>query len=162
MSDTATPTQAILSLGSNMGDREGWLAFARKRLDAHEAVTVTRASRIIETDPVDVPEPYRTQRYLNQILILRTTLTADALSTLIHALEDEAGRRRGKVRNLPRTLDIDLIAFGNVIRTDPVLTLPHPRAKERLFVLQPLAELLPGYRFPDDPSVTVTDLLARF
>ena len=85
-----------------------------------------------------------------------------AIESLLRDLEDEAGRRRGKVRNLPRTLDIDLIAFGNVTRTDPVLTLPHPRAKERLFVLQPLAELLPGYRFPDDPSVTVTDLLARF
>ena len=131
MSDTATPTQAILSLGSNMGDREGWLAFARRRLDAHDAVTVTRASRIIETEPVDVPEPYRTRRYLNQILILQTTLTPDALSTFIHALEDEAGRRRGAVRNLPRTLDIDLIAFGSVIRSDPGLTLPHPRAKKK-------------------------------
>ena len=155
------PIQAILSLGSSEGDRAGWLAFARDRLAEHSQIRLTGISPVIETDPIGAPAAYRSQKYLNQVLVAETTLSADALSSLIHRIEADAGRKRGPIRNMPRTLDIDLIAFGDRIQQDPALTLPHPRAKARRFVLEPLAALLPDYTFPDDPSTTVSQLLAR-
>lgn len=152
-------TKVILSLGSNRGDREAWLAFARSRLTFFPHTELFLASPIHQTDPVDVPEEYRDCLYLNQVIQVSTTLPPRAFSDFVHAIEQEAGRKRGPVRNTPRTLDIDIIAFGDLQQNDPELILPHPRSKERRFVLEPLSEILPDYRFPDAPNQSLAELL---
>lgn len=152
-------TKVILSLGSNQGDRKAWLAFARSRLTFFPHTQLLLASPIHETDPVDVPEEFRECLYLNQVIQVSTTLPPHSFSDFVHAIEQEAGRKRGPVRNTPRTLDIDIIAFGDIQQDDPELILPHPRAKERRFVLEPLAEILPDYRFPDLPNRSLAELL---
>lgn len=152
-------TKVILSLGSNRGDREAWLAFARSRLTFFPHTELLLASPIHQTDPVDVPEEYRDCLYLNQVIQVSTTLPSRAFSDFVHAIEQEAGRKRGRVRNTPRTLDIDIIAFGDLQQNDPELILPHPRGKERRFVLEPLSEILPDYRFPGAPNQSLAELL---
>ena len=99
-----------------------------------------RASAVIETTPVDVPPEYADLAFLNQVLVLWTTLKPYDFSRRMHAVEDRLGRVR-TVRNGPRTIDVDLIAFGGLVNDDPALTLPHPRAHLRDFVMRPLAEL---------------------
>ena len=152
-------TTAVLSLGSNQGDREGWLSFARKRLETPHCRLVA-ASRIRETEPVGTPEEFKELTYLNQAVIAETDLSADAFSDFIHGIEAAAGRVRTGRRNTPRTLDIDIITFGDLVQQKPELTLPHPRARQRRFVMEPLAELCPGFRFPDAPGKTASEILA--
>ena len=150
--------EAVLSLGSNEGDRLSWLACARAALAAEKAFAVRACSPVYETDPVEVPEAFAQQRYLNQIVIVETALEPQVFSRLMHAIEQRLGRTRGPERNLPRTLDIDIITFGDIRSTDPELTLPHPRAGTRRFVLQPLADLRPEARLPGDAR-TVSERL---
>ena len=95
---------------------------------------------MIETEPVDVPPEFAHLKFLNQVLVLETALDAHDFSRRMHAIEDDLGRVR-TVRNGPRTIDVDLIDFGGQVSTDPEMTLPHPRAHERDFVMRPLAEL---------------------
>ncbi|MBQ9431871.1 MAG: 2-amino-4-hydroxy-6-hydroxymethyldihydropteridine diphosphokinase [Kiritimatiellae bacterium] len=154
-------TAAVIALGSNLGERQDWLAFAADRLSAAPEVRIVKRSGIFETDPVGVPEQFKNRKFLNQVLMVETGLDAAAFSRLVHRIEDEAGRKRGPVRNSPRTLDVDIITFGGLISSDPELTLPHPRAKQRVFVLEPLAQIAPDFRFPDEPDVTVTQLLEK-
>ncbi|HQL51115.1 MAG TPA: 2-amino-4-hydroxy-6-hydroxymethyldihydropteridine diphosphokinase [Kiritimatiellia bacterium] len=142
--------ESVLSLGSNEGDRLAWLVRARAALTAETALTMQACSPVYETDPVGVPDAFTQQRYLNQIVIVETDLSPQVFSQLIHTIEHRLGRTRGTERNLPRTLDIDIITFGDVRSTDPNLTLPHPRAGTRRFVLQPLADLRPDARLPGD------------
>ena len=78
-----------------------------------------------------------------------TALEAHDFLRRLQAIETAQGRVRGPVRNVPRTIDLDLIAFGDLVLDEPELTLPHPRARQRAFVLEPLAEVLPGFRWPD-------------
>ena len=99
------------------------------------------ASRVIETKGVDVPEEFCDRDFLNQILILESSLPPLEFSRRMHAIEDRLGRVR-TVKNGPRTIDIDLIKFGEVRMESEELTLPHPRAKERAFVMEPLKELI--------------------
>ena len=101
---------------------------------------------------------FSSQLYLNSVVIVETRLAPAALSDATHAIEASLGRVRGDMPNLPRTLDIDIIAIDNLILDSPSLTLPHPRACIRRFVLQPLADLRPDYRLPGEPR-TVADLL---
>lgn len=152
------PVEAILSLGSNMGDRLEWLQRARDALNALPGVRLLACSPIYETEPVDVPDAFAGQLYLNQVVIVETTLDAESFSSAIHTIEHQLGRERGSEQNLPRTIDIDIIAFGSLRSDAPHLTLPHPRAHTRRFVLQPLADLCPGFILPGG-SLTVTELL---
>ena len=153
-------TDAILSLGSNQGDRSAWLAFGVRVLAAHPRVRLTDVSPVYKTEPVDVPDVYAKAWYFNQVVICETDLDVQTFSAFMHRIEQDAGRRRGDTLNLPRTLDIDLIAFGGLCMETPELTLPHPRAKQRRFVLQPLADLRPDYRFPGDGE-SVCEKLAK-
>jgi 2-amino-4-hydroxy-6-hydroxymethyldihydropteridine diphosphokinase len=98
------------------------------------------AGCVIETEPEEVPAQYAELRFLNQIALFRTTLGVREFSRLMHAVEDELGRVR-TVRNGPRTIDLDLIDFDGMRIDEPGLTLPHPRAKARAFVMRPMAEL---------------------
>lgn len=132
--------RAVVSLGSNIGDRAAHLKRAVELLSVLPETKFVKASGIIETEPVDVPEEFSGMKFLNQAAVFETNLSPYEFSDRMHAIEDDMGRVR-LVRNGPRTIDIDLIDFGGVEMNDPDLILPHPRAKERDFVLVPLAEL---------------------
>lgn len=126
-----------LGLGSNLGDREGNIAAAVARLAAWLGVTVERVSSLYETAPVgytDQPD------FLNAVVGVRTTLTPLELLAACLAVERELGRER-KIRWGPRTIDIDVLFYDDVVLDTAELTLPHPRFHERCFVLVPLAEI---------------------
>jgi 2-amino-4-hydroxy-6-hydroxymethyldihydropteridine diphosphokinase len=132
-----------LSLGSNVGDREGNLRKAVERL-ASDDVRVLRRSRIYETEPVD----YEDQAwFLNQVVEADTALFPMQLLTRIGRVEHELGRVRTR-RNGPRTIDIDIVLYAAAVVNTPRLEIPHPRMAERRFVLVPLAELAPKLRHP--------------
>ncbi len=142
-------TQAVVSLGTNIEPRERRLADARAAIDALPGTRLVKASSVRETEPVDVPEGFRDQRFLNQVVVCETALEAHDFLHRLQTIETAQGRVRGPVRNMPRTIDLDLITFGGLVLDEPELTLPHPRARQRAFVLEPLAEVLPGFRWPD-------------
>ena len=131
---------AIVSLGSNIEPRAEYLKRAITALSALPETTFVRASSVLETEPVDVPSEFAELKFFNQAAIFETKLDVFDFSRRMHAIEDDLGRVR-TVRNGPRTIDIDLIDFGGQVINTPELTLPHPRAKDRAFVLEPLREL---------------------
>ena len=132
--------RAIVSLGSNIEPRADYLARATAALSSLPDTHFCRASSVIETEPVDVPKEFAAQKFLNQIVVLETSLDALTFSRYMHEIEASLGRIR-TIPNGPRTIDIDLIDFSGQKLSTPELTLPHPRAAQRDFVLRPLAEL---------------------
>ena len=134
-------TRAALALGANLGDPRSTLRAAVAGLSAHPDVTVDRVSSLWRTAAVGGPEQ---PDYLNAVVLVDTDLDARALLDLAHELEDAAGRVR-EVRWGPRTLDVDLLAVGDERSDDLELSLPHPRAHERRFVLDPWAEVEPEF-----------------
>jgi len=132
--------RVIVSLGSNIEPRAEYLEKARAALSALPCTHLQQASSVIETEPVDVPPEFASVKFLNQVLVFETALEPHDFSRRMHAIEDRLGRVR-TVRNGPRTIDIDLIDFNGLVSDEPELILPHPRAKERDFVMCPLAEL---------------------
>jgi 2-amino-4-hydroxy-6-hydroxymethyldihydropteridine diphosphokinase len=149
-------TRSYVGLGSNLGDREAQLVGARAALAATPGVSVVAASRLYETEPVGPPQG----RYLNAVVGLDSALAAHALLKRLLELEQAAGRRRGSERNAPRTLDLDLLLFGDACIETPELSLPHPRLHERAFVLAPLAEIAADVVHPR-LHVRVRDLAER-
>ena len=133
-------TRAVVSFGSNLGRREENLAKALAALSSMPGTSLEKASSVIETEPVDVPEEFAGLKFLNQAAVFMTSLSAEEFSRRMHTIEDAMGRVR-TVKNGPRTIDIDLIDFGGIVMDTPDLTLPHPRAAERDFVRIPLVEL---------------------
>lgn len=138
--------RAILSLGSNLGDRAAHLEAAARRLAASEGITLVAASSNYETAPVGVSA--RQPDYLNQVLVLETDLPPEELLLVCRNLERERGRTADHQPLRPRTLDIDLITYGASITASPSLVLPHPRYHQRRFVLLPLAEVQPDFKDP--------------
>lgn len=132
--------RAIVSLGSNIEPRADHLSRALAALAALPQTRFVAASSVAETEPVDVPPEFASLRFLNQVAIFETELDPQDFSCRMHRIEDDLGRVR-TVRNGPRTIDLDLIDFGGMTLSSPGLTLPHPRACERGFVMRPLAEL---------------------
>ena len=132
--------RAIVSLGSNLGDREGNLFRAIELLSKMPDTALVAKSSVLETEPVDVPQEFEDLKFLNQVAIFESSLAAEEFSRRMHAIEDALGRVR-TLRNGPRTIDIDLIDYGGIVMDTPELTLPHPRAKERDFVMLPLKEI---------------------
>lgn len=145
-------TRAIVSLGSNIEPRTKRLADAVAALANIPLTRVVKVSTCRETEPVDVPEEFRGQMFVNQIAVCETALEAHDFLHHLQAIETEQGRTRGPVRNTPRTIDLDLIAFGTLVVADAELTLPHPRARQRAFVLEPLSEVLPEFKWPDSQN----------
>ncbi|GAA4366358.1 2-amino-4-hydroxy-6-hydroxymethyldihydropteridine diphosphokinase [Paeniglutamicibacter cryotolerans] len=136
----STPVRSVLALGSNLGEREGILEQAVADLSAHPLVRLVRSSPIVATKsvggPADSPD------YLNMVIEVETGL--EPLALLAHCQDIEQRHDRVRVvRWGPRTLDVDVITYGDTTSEDPVLTLPHPRAAGRAFVLQPWAWMDP-------------------
>jgi 2-amino-4-hydroxy-6-hydroxymethyldihydropteridine diphosphokinase len=144
-----------LSLGSNVGDREKHLARALERLDS-SGVRVLRASALYETEPRDVPDqPW----FLNQVVEAETGLFPMQLLQQTQKLERALGRVRTRPKG-PRTIDIDILLYGDTILSTPGLEIPHQRMAERRFVLEPLAELAPELHHPRT-GATVSEMLAQ-
>ena len=138
-------TRAYVGLGSNLGDREHMIWGAVHMLAFNPDVDVVAVSTLRETDPVgylDQPP------FLNAAAALETTLSPRALLELLLVVERELGRTRDGPRFGPRTIDLDLLLYGDETVDEPGLTVPHPRLHERVFALEPLAELDPGLAVP--------------
>ena len=133
--------RVVLAFGSNLEPRRAHLDRARAAVERFPGTRLVAASEIEETEPVDVPEAFRNLRFLNQVALVETDLAPEDFSERMHRVEDELGRVR-TVRNGPRTIDIDLIDFDGLVRDDPALTLPHPRAMARAFVREPWKALI--------------------
>jgi 2-amino-4-hydroxy-6-hydroxymethyldihydropteridine diphosphokinase len=146
-------TRAFVGLGSNLGERETTLRAAIGRLRTIPNVEVRRISTLRDTEPVGyVDQP----RFLNGVVELETTLSARALLGVLLELERAFGRdRRTGPPMGPRTLDLDLLLYGDATIDEPLLEVPHPRLQERRFVLEPLAELDPDLEVPGQGSVQV-------
>jgi len=139
MSDELVQRPVVLALGSNLGDRMANLRLGVAVLDG-EGIAATAISGVFETTPVGGPDQ---DNYLNAVLLAESTLSAQQVLTRCAAAESAAGRVR-MVRWGPRTLDVDIITYDDEIRTEPDLTLPHPRAHERAFVLAPWLDVDPS------------------
>jgi len=147
-------TIAYIALGANLGDRLQTLRAAVR--DLAEVESIEAISSVYETDPVGYADQ---PAYLNAVVAIDTALTAEGLLDTLLSVE----RAHGRVRtfpNAPRTLDLDLLLFGDEVRQSERLTIPHPRMQERAFVLVPLNEIAPDIVVPK-LNTTVADLLAR-
>ncbi|MCK5891999.1 MAG: 2-amino-4-hydroxy-6-hydroxymethyldihydropteridine diphosphokinase [Aeromicrobium sp.] len=144
--------QAVLAIGSNLGDRHARLQGAVSALEDTPEVQVVAISSVYETEPVGAPAG--SDKFLNAVVLIDTTLTVHTLLDRALAIEDAFGRERDEA-NAPRTLDVDVIVVGERVAADEQLQLPHPRAHERGFVLVPWLEIdpegqIPGHGFVAD------------
>ena len=145
-SGAARPVRAVVAFGSNLEPRRETIDRALALLAELPGTRLVKTSPVVETEPVDVPERYRHLKFLNGAALFETTLAPLDFSRRMHAIEEALGRVRTE-RNGPRTIDLDLIVFGEVVMNTPELILPHPRARFRPFVTGPMAEL--GLTIPD-------------
>lgn len=148
--------RVVVALGSNLGERLAALQGAIEALADTPDFFLTGVSPVYETEPVDSPEG--SGPYLNAVVLADTTLPAARLMERALAVEDAFDRERSEVRNAPRTLDVDLIVVGDRRSDHDFLRLPHPRAHQRAFVLQPWHDLEPDAVFPG--LGPIADLLA--
>jgi len=144
-----------VALGSNIGDRRAHLDFAVSRLET--VLSNLRVSSYRDTDPVDVPGVQ--SLFLNAAAAGETGVSARELLGILLAIEREGGRER-PFPGAARTLDLDLVLYGDLVTGEPELTVPHPRFRERRFVLEPLAEVAPDLIDPVT-GLSVRALLAR-
>ena len=143
-------TPAYVGLGANLGDRESTVRAAVEALGAEDGIEVVAVSTLRETEPVGVGDQ---PRFLNGAVGLETSLGVRDLLERLLAIEQRFGRVRVPGEHAPRTLDLDLLLYGDETIAEPGLTVPHPRLHERRFVLEPLAELAPGLAVPGRGSV---------
>jgi 2-amino-4-hydroxy-6-hydroxymethyldihydropteridine diphosphokinase len=150
-------TRAYIGLGSNLGDREATLRAAVDELGATPGVDVVVVSTLVDTEPVGyLDQP----RFLNGVAVLETSLGARGLLGALLAIEARFGRDRAAVpAQGPRTLDLDLLLYGDAEIDEEGLRIPHPRLHERAFVLGPLQEVAPGLEVPGMGAVEA--ILAR-
>jgi 2-amino-4-hydroxy-6-hydroxymethyldihydropteridine diphosphokinase len=147
--------QAVLAIGSNLGDRIDKLQGGVSALEDTPEVTIVSISSVYETDPVGGPDT--SGKFLNAVVLIDTTLTVHTLLDRALAIEDAFGRERSEP-GAPRTLDVDVIVVGSRVADDEQLVLPHPRAHERGFVLVPWLEIDPEGEIPGKGFVA--DLIA--
>ena len=148
-------TRAYIGLGANLGRREETLDEALRLLGETDGLRIVARSELRETEPVGVVDQ---PLFLNGAAAVDTELSPRALLDALLAVERRLGRVRGGRRWSPRTIDLDLLLYGDQVLDEPGLRVPHPRLHERRFVLEPLAELDPGLVVPG--SARVSDLLA--
>lgn len=138
--------KTYLGLGSNLGDRRRWLKFGLDNIDG-----VQKVSSVYETEPIGGPEQ---DNFYNIVVEVDTQLEPEALLNSVLAVEQLAGRKR-LVKNGPRTLDIDILLYGDQKIDEPNLIVPHPRMSERNFVIVPLLEIYPAYPLKPVPQGAV-------
>jgi 2-amino-4-hydroxy-6-hydroxymethyldihydropteridine diphosphokinase len=138
-------TRAYVGVGTNLGDRAAMLRAAIEQLRGEPAVAVVAVSSVRETDPVGIADQ---PRFLNAAVALETELSARELLGLLLGIERRLGRTRAGPRFGPRTIDLDLLVYGDAQIDEPGLEVPHPRLHERLFALEPLVDLDPGLVVP--------------
>ena len=143
-------TRAYVGLGANLGDREETLLAAVDALASEDGIDVVAVSTFRDTEPVGVGDQ---PRFLNGVVALDTTLGARELLERLLAIEQRFGRVRVAGEHGPRTIDLDLLLFGDERMEEPGLLVPHPRLHERRFVLEPLVELDPGLVVPGRGTV---------
>lgn len=157
--DNNQKTEAAIGFGSNMGNRMAHLREALARLLKLDGVKLLCNSGVYETEPVDVPDEFADMPFLNAVVIFETSLGIEEWSTAVHAIEDAMLRIRGKVPHIPRTIDLDLLYFGDAVVNRPHLHIPHPQISSRRFVCEPLAELRPCLTLPGQ-TYTISQILA--
>lgn len=147
-------TEVAIVLGANLGDPQATLASARRALSDHVAITVLRCSGLYASHPQG---PQDQPDYMNQAVLITSELSAHALLDVLQTIETDHGRVRDGAGEHwgPRTLDIDIITYGDQQFDDARLTIPHPRAHERSFVLEPLAEIAPMLDIPGHGTVGI-------
>ncbi|GAB2573499.1 2-amino-4-hydroxy-6-hydroxymethyldihydropteridine diphosphokinase [Streptomyces capparidis] len=145
----SNPRSAVLSLGSNLGNRLAALQGAVDALEDTPGVRVKAVSPVYETEPWGVADQ---PNYFNAVVLVRTTLPPSSLLERAAAIE-EAFQRERRERWGPRTIDVDIVTYQDVVCDDPALTLPHPRAHERAFVLAPWSDVDPEAELPGRGSV---------
>jgi len=150
-------TAALVAIGTNLGDRYANVAWALRGLQAIARTSLTGRSALYETAPVGGPD--NQGPFLNAVVSVETALSAAALLAALHGIEQGRGRER-VVRWAARTLDLDLLTFGEAVSDDPALMLPHPRMHERRFVMVPVCDLVPGIRHPQ-LGLSMAELLVR-
>lgn len=155
------PMEIGLSLGSNLGDRLATLRAAVTRIGQLPHIRLVTTAPLYETDPVDTRPEHAHLRYLNTVIIIEApdTINLRSLSDNLHAIETTLGRLRSSDRNAPRTIDIDILYADAIRQTDGILDLPHPRWKQRRFVVQPLADVRPALHLPGE-TMSVSAILA--
>jgi 2-amino-4-hydroxy-6-hydroxymethyldihydropteridine diphosphokinase len=147
--------RAYVGVGSNLGDREGLVRSALDALDEEAGIEIEAVSSVRETHPVGLLEQ---PKFLNAVARVSTTLPPRALLDSMLSVERALGRTREGLRFGPRTIDLDLLLYGDETVSEPGLEVPHPRLHERRFVLEPLVELDPDLAVPG--KGTVRELLA--
>ena len=155
MPGTEPAVTAFIGLGSNLANPLVQVRQALVELDSIPGTRVTARSSFYRTSPVGLLEQ---PEFINAVASVRTTLKPQALLAALLAIENRHGRRRS-IRNAPRTLDLDLLLYGEQVLGQDGLTLPHPRLQERAFVLAPFAEIAPDAMVPGQGRVQ--DLLGR-
>ncbi|GLP66028.1 2-amino-4-hydroxy-6-hydroxymethyldihydropteridine diphosphokinase [Streptomyces sp. TUS-ST3] len=154
------PKRAVLSLGSNLGNRLETLQGAIDALEDTPGVRVKAVSPVYETEPWGVAADSQPS-YFNAVVVVKTTLPPSSLLERAHAVEEAFNRVRDE-RWGPRTLDVDIVAYAETVSDDPVLTLPHPRAHERAFVLVPWHDVDPEAQLPGrGPVAELLDSVSR-
>ncbi|MFJ9415400.1 MULTISPECIES: 2-amino-4-hydroxy-6-hydroxymethyldihydropteridine diphosphokinase [unclassified Streptomyces] len=147
----SNPKRAVISLGSNLGNRLETLQGAIDALEDTPGLRVKAVSPVYETEPWGV-DPDSQPSYFNAVVLIKTTLPPESLLERGHAIEEAFERVRDE-RWGPRTIDVDILAYQDVISDDPRLTLPHPRAHERAFVLVPWHDVDPSAEVPGRGAV---------
>ncbi|MFD9012369.1 2-amino-4-hydroxy-6-hydroxymethyldihydropteridine diphosphokinase [Streptomyces sp. NPDC059552] len=142
----SNPKWAVIALGANLGNRLETLQGAIDALGDTPGMRVKAVSPVYETEPWGV-EPGSQPSYLNAVVAVKTTLPPSSLLERAHAVEEAFDRVREE-RWGPRTIDVDIVAYADRVSDDPVLTLPHPRAHQRAFVLAPWHDIDPEARIP--------------
>jgi 2-amino-4-hydroxy-6-hydroxymethyldihydropteridine diphosphokinase len=157
-----TPVSVVIALGSNVGDCKGNIEFGVAALQSSPTCGRVTASRIYRGPAHTLAESDEQQDYYNAVAMFKTSLSPSELLTLCLSIEADRGRRRSRdVRWTPRTLDLDIILYGNRTVSEPDLIIPHPELAKRRFVLEPLAEIAPSRHIPAPFDARVQYLLNR-
>ncbi|MCL2259537.1 MAG: 2-amino-4-hydroxy-6-hydroxymethyldihydropteridine diphosphokinase [Proteobacteria bacterium] len=151
--------RVFVALGSNLGEREGWLRFALEAFEAKPGLRLLCCSPVEETQAVVLPHHPPGPPYLNAVAELRCVFSPLELLVFLLGLEEGAGRKRGG-RWEARTLDLDILCFGDRHIGHPRLEVPHPRLHLRAFVLSPWAQIAPGLKVPGQ-GLSIAELYAR-
>lgn len=154
-------TTVFLGLGSNQGSRYRHLQAAVERLARGQALWVREASPVYETEAHTLRAEETQPSFLNAVLRIETMQSPEALLRRLHEVEEAEGRRRSQRRWAPRSLDVDLLAYGSLVRETEEITLPHPRLARRGFVLRPWADLAPNFVVPPPFDRSVQGLLTQ-